>query len=69
MRVIFIEELREPAPADVIGKKTLLIGVREPVFILQLVKKLDRLYIVIEPFERSTDSDIVFLDPEVRPVV
>ena len=67
MGIVFPEKLRQPAPANVIGKNALFVGVRKPVFILQLFEKLDRHNVVVKPFKRCPDADVIVLNMKVRP--
>ena len=69
MGMILLEEVREAAPTDVIGKNTLFVSIREPVFVLQFVKELDRHNVMMKPFKRCAYADIVVLNLEVRPVI
>ena len=69
MRIFLLEELREPAPAHIIGKHTLLRRCCQSVFSVQLVQKLNGTDIVIKPFQRCAHADVVVLNSEVGSVL
>ena len=69
MGIFLLEEFREPAPAHIIGKHTLLCGCCQPVFRIQLVQELNGTDIVIEPFQRCAHADVVVLNSEVSSVL
>ena len=69
MGIVLFEELRETAPAHIVGKHALLGGCRQPAFRIQLIQKLNGTDIVIEPFQRRAHADIIALDLEVGSVL
>ena len=69
MGIVLLEELRETAPAHIVGKHALLRGCCQPVFRIQLIQKLNGTDIVIEPFQRRAHADIIALDLEVGSVL
>ena len=69
MGIVLFEELREAAPAHIVGKHALLGGCRQPAFRIQLIQKLNGTDIVIEPFQRRAHADIIALDLEVGSVL
>ena len=69
MGIVLFEELREAAPAHIVGKHALLGGCRQPAFRIQLIQKLNGTDIVIEPFQRRAHADIIALDLEVSSVL
>ena len=69
MGIVLFEELRETAPAHIVGKHALLRRCCQPAFRVQLVQKLNGTDIVIEPFQRCAHADIITLDLEVGSVL
>ena len=69
MGIVLFEELRETAPAHIIGKHALFCGGCQSVFIFQLFQKLDSSDIVIELFQRCVHADFIVLDSEVGSVL
>ena len=69
MGIVLLEELRETAPAHIVGKHALLRGCCQPVFRIQLIQKLNGTDIVIEPFQRRAHADVIALDLEVGSVL
>ena len=67
--MIFIEEIRKTAPTDIVSENPLFIGLRQPMFVLQFMKELDRHNIMVESFKRRTDADVIIFDNIVRSVV
>ena len=62
------EEVRKSSPSHIVGKYPLFVRICEAVFIFEFMEKLYRHNVVTEPFERSSDADIVIFYPEICPV-
>ena len=69
VRIVFFEEVRQAAPADILGQYILFVGLCQSVFALQLFQKLNGALVVIEPFKRCTCTDVITVDLEIRAVI
>ena len=69
MGIALIEEIRQPAPADVIREDALLVAVGQPMLGFQLFQELDCHDVMVEAFQRCSDADPVIRDLEISAVV